>query len=129
MGLEVNPLAIVSSYLESFAGADPDTIASHVCEDFANVHRSALGDSCFGRASYRDRLPNFLRDFAGVGYELAEATVDGDRVAAAYVMRATYQGSAIEIHGMFNFVVEGGCIRRRVDYFDSLTFLQQIGQA
>ena len=129
MGLEVSPLAIVSSYLESFAGADPDAIASHVCEDFENVHKSALGDSCFGRASYRGRLPDFLSDFAGVSYELTEATVDGDHVAAAYVMRATYQGSAIEIHGMFNFVVEGGCIRRRVDHFDSLTFLQQIGQA
>ena len=129
MGLEVNSLAIVSSYLESFAGADPDAIVSHVCEDFENVHKSALGDSCFGRASYHGRLPDFLSDFAGVSYELTEATVDGDRVAAAYVMRATYQGSAIEIHGMFNFVVEGGCIRRRVDYFDSLTFLQQIGQA
>ena len=129
MGLEVNPLAIVSSYLESFAGADPDAIVSHVCEDFENVHKSALGDSCFGRASYHGRLPDFLSDFAGVSYELTEAMVDGDRVAAAYVMRATYQGAAIEIHGMFNFVVEGGCIRRRVDYFDSLTFLQQIGQA
>ena len=129
MGLEASPLEIVTSYLESFTSADPDTIASHVCENFENVHTSALGDSCFGRASYRDRLPKFLSDFVGVTYELVEAIAENNRVAVAYVMRAKHQELAVEINGAFLFVVEDRSIKRRVDYFDSLTFLKQTGQA
>ncbi len=30
---------------------------------------------------------------------------------------------------MFRFTVDDGLITRRVDYFDSLTFLRQTGQA
>ena len=54
---------------------------------------------------------------------------EGDRVAAAYLMRAVHDGTLVEIPGMFSFVVADGLITRRVDYFDSLTFLRQTGQA
>ena len=49
-------------------------------------------------------------------------------MAAAYLMRAVHDGAPVEIPGMFNFVVADGLIRRRVDYFDSLTFLRQAGR-
>ncbi len=119
---------MVASYLAAFQAGDPDEIAYHVSEDFENVHRSALGDSCTGRAEYRKRLPAFLSAFAELRYELLETVAEGDRVAAAYLMRAVHDGTPIQIPGMFSFVVSGGLITRRVDYFDSLTFLRQTGQ-
>jgi ketosteroid isomerase-like protein len=120
---------VVVSYLAAFQTGDPDEIASHVSDDFENVHKSALGDSCTGRAEYRKRLPLFLSAFTGLRYELLETVAEGDRVAAAYLMRAVHDGVPIQIPGMFSFVITGGLITRRVDYFDSLTFLRQTGQA
>ncbi len=67
--------------------------------------------------------------FEDLRYELTETFADGDRVAAAYNLHATREGETIKIPGMFRFTVEGGLISRRVDYFDSLTFLRQTGQA
>ena len=114
--------------MSSFEDGDPDEIAAHVSDDFENVHKSALGDSCIGRAAYRDRLPAFLSAFEGLSYELLETVTEGNRGAAAYLMRAVHDGAPVEIPGMFNFVVADGLIRRRVDYFDSLTFLRQTGR-
>lgn len=104
-------------------------MAAHVSEDFSNVHTSALGDPCQGRAAYRERLPGFLSRMAGVSYEVEDILVEGDRVAAAYLMRAEHEGRPIEIRGVFRLVVRNGLITERVDYFDSLTFLRQTGQA
>ena len=97
-------------------------------DDFSNIHTSALGDPCQGKASYLERLPRFLARFEGLTYESEEILVEGDRAAVAYVMRATYEDHPIEIHGMFRLVVHDGLITRRIDYFDSLTFLRQTGQ-
>jgi len=44
-------------------------------------------------------------------------------------MRATYEDHPIEIHGVFRLMVRDGLITRRIDYFDSLTFMRQTGQA
>ena len=129
MGIGKTPLSVVTSYLESFATADPDEIASHVSDDFENIHTSSLGDSCSDRNVYRQRLPKFLEDFSGIHYEIVEAIVANNRVAVAYVMRAQYHGCPIEIEGMFRFEVRENSINRRVDYFDSLSFLKQIGDA
>jgi len=128
MGIDTDPTAVVASYMSSFEDGDPDEIAAHVSDDFENVHKSALGDSCIGRAAYRDRLPAFLSAFEGLSYELLGTVTEGNRVAAAYLMRAVHDGAPVEIPGMFNFVVADGLIRRRVDYFDSLTFLRQTGR-
>ena len=96
---------------------------------FENLHRNALGESCVGRETYRERLPGFLSAFKGLDYELVDTVTEGDRVVASYIMRAVHDGHVIEIPGMFDFVVADGLIRRRIDYFDSLTFLRQTGQA
>ena len=44
-------------------------------------------------------------------------------------MRALYDGHPIEIPGMLDLVIVDGLIKRRIDIFDSLTFLRQIGQS
>ena len=44
-------------------------------------------------------------------------------------MRARVDGTPIEIGGVMRLTVTDGLIERRVDYFDSLTFLRQTGQA
>ncbi|MQG59108.1 MAG: nuclear transport factor 2 family protein [SAR202 cluster bacterium] len=124
-----DPTSVVASYLASFETGDPETIAAHVSDGFENVHTSALGSSCHGRSAYRDRLPAFLSMFEGVRYEPVETTTEGNRVAVAYMLHATHGDVAVQIPGMFRFTVDDGLITRRVDYFDSLTFLRQTGQA
>ena len=98
-------------------------------QGFENLHQSALGESCVGRETYRERLASFLSAFKGLDYELVDTVTEGNRVVASYMMRAVHDGCAIEIPGVFVIVVADGLIRRRVDYFDSLTFLRQTGQA
>ena len=121
--------AVAASYLASFASGDPAAVAAHVSENFLNLHTSALASPSRGKAAYQERLADFLADFCGLAYEVSEIIVEGDRAAAAYVMRARVDGSMIEIPGVMRLTVRRGLIERRVDYFDSLTFLRQTGRA
>ena len=98
-------------------------------DDFSNEHTSALGSPSRGKAAYQERLADFLATFSGLTYEAADIIVEGDGAAAAYVMRARVDGTPIEIQGIMRLTIRGGLIERRVDYFDSLTFLRQTGQA
>ncbi len=124
---------IVRSYLEAFATGDADAVAACVTEDFVNEHLSELGSSCVGRAEYRQRLPGFLATFAGARYSivvLAEvSTPDAGDVVVRYRLEATYEGTPIRIPGVMWFDVRDGLIARRIDLWDSLTFLRQTGQA
>ena len=122
-----DPIEVATSYLESFAKRDPDLIASHVSENFKNIHTSALGDPCEGRLSYRDRLPVFLEKFKDLTYECEEMIAHDEKVFVSYLMKADVDGSKISIHGVFNLKIINGFIESRIDYFDSLTFLKQIG--
>jgi len=122
-----DPIEVATSYLESFAKRDPDLIASHVSENFKNIHTSALGDPCEGRLSYRDRLPVFLEKFKDLTYECEEMIAHDEKVFVSYLMKADVDGSKISIHGVFNLRIINGFIESRIDYFDSLTFLKQIG--
>ena len=97
-------------------------------EDFSNRHTSALGSPSQGKAAYLERLADFLATFSGLTYETTDILVEGDRAAAAYVMRARVDGAPIEIQGVMRLTITDELIERRVDYFDSLTFLRQTGQ-
>ena len=125
----MDPCAIARAYLRSFATGDPDTVAAHVTDDFVNEHTSALGSGCNGKIEYRRRLPDFLASFSGLRYEIEDMIAEGDKVVAAYTMRATYDGHEITVRGVMRFLMRNGLVAHRVDYYDSLGFLQQIGQA
>jgi steroid delta-isomerase-like uncharacterized protein len=116
-------------YLESFATADPDAIAALVTDDFVNEHTAALSTGCEGKAEYRRRLPGFLASFTGLRYDIEDLVTEGDRVAAAYTMRATYDGHVITVRGVMRIHVRDGLVAHRTDYYDALGFLKQIGQA
>lgn len=118
--------AVVRSYLASFAAADPDVIADHVSEDFANRHTSAMGTSCDGRDAYRERLPDFLASMPGLAYQLDELVVDGDRAAAFYTLTGTWGGVPFEVQGAQRLVVREGKITARLDHWDSAVFLRQV---
>ena len=120
---------MAAAYLASFASGDPAAVAAFVSDGFVNDHISALGSGCQGRNTYLERLGEFLATFEGLAYESEEILVDGERVAAAYTMRATVDEAPIEIRGVMRLTVRDGMIERRTDYFDSLTFLRQTGQA
>lgn len=98
-------------------------------DDFSNEHTSALASPSQGKAAYQQRLAEFLATFSGLAYETTDIIVEGDRAAAAYVMRARVDGMPIEIQGVMRLTIREGLIERRIDYFDSLTFLHQTGQA
>jgi ketosteroid isomerase-like protein len=124
---------VVSSYLEAFSRGEPDAIAAHVSDGFRNEHLSELGAGCVGRTEYRNRLPHFLEAFADRAYSIVEV-VEQPResvvdVVVRYRFTARFEGNAIDIPGMMLFSVRGREITRRVDCWDSLTFLGQTGQA
>jgi ketosteroid isomerase-like protein len=123
------PADVVRSYLASFAGRDPDAIAAHVADGFVNDHASALGARSEGRAEYRRRLPDFLAQFPGLRYDVEQLVEDGPAVAAAYVLTAISAGRPVTVRGVMLLEVADGLVVRRTDYWDSLGFLRQIGEA
>ena len=121
---------VVRSFLAAFADGDADIIASHVSDDYWNEHTSALGTDCRGRREYRRCLPEFLATFSELSYEVEDLVDAGDgRVAVSYRLRATWGRFPVDIRGAMLFWVSGGEIAHRMDCFDSLTFLRQVGQA
>ena len=134
------PIEVAESYLNSFSKGNADFISEHVDQNFENIHTSALGEPCFGRDVYRENLNGFLGKFEGISYEPIEAVSENEKVPSksskksqidfmSYIMRAKVDGTPIEIEGVFQFLISDGLIKRRIDYFDSLTFLKQIGHS
>ena len=121
--------AVVRSYLASFASGDPEAIAAHVTDDFVNDHASALGSGSDGAAEYRRRLPEFLRTMPGLRYEVTHVVADGDDLAAAYTLTAIPDGHPVELRGLMLCRVAGARVAARTDYWDSLSYLGQVGQA
>ncbi len=121
------PTDVARRYLKSFETADPSTIASFVAVDFINEHTAGLGTGCEGRATYQERLVNFLSDMVGLTYEPEHLVSEGNQVAVFYTMRASWQGTApFTIRGVQRLVVEDGLITQRTDYWDSAVFLSQV---
>lgn len=127
-----NPVDVAAAFLRTLSGNDPDAVVQHVADGFRNEHQSALGSDCVGREEYRRRLPHFLNAFQDRVYEIddivfqrREAVTD---VAVRYRFRAIYETNQIEIPGVMWLTVRGPLITRRVDTFDSLTFLRQTAQ-
>ena len=118
--------------LAAFATGDADLIAAHVTEDFVNDHASALGRGCVGRDEYRRRLPIFLESMPGLRYEVGQPIVDGDRVAIAYELHAMghhLDGHDVPVHirGVMLLTFVGHFIGSRLDVWDALTYLRQLG--
>ncbi len=123
------PPQVARSYLASFSRRDVDAIAAHVAEGFVNEHASALGGGSTGRVEYLERLPGFLAMFSELSYDVEYVLDDGARVMAAYRMTAVHEGHPVDIRGVMSMVIADKLIQRRTDYWDSLTFLRQTGQA
>ena len=126
------PIDVITDYLQSFTRNDPDGIARHVSDGFRNEHLSELGSSCVGREEYRRRLPHFLSSFRDRRYEIVDV-VEQPRhscteVVVRYRFEADYDGVGISIPGVMWFSVAEGQITKRIDTWDSLTFLRQTGQ-
>lgn len=64
-----------------------------------------------------------------MAYDVEEVVADGERVVAAYRISGTSDGIPFALRGTMWFVVRDGRIARRTDYWDSLGFLRQTGQA
>ena len=125
----MSPADLCRSYVESFAGGDPDAVAAHVTDDFVNEHTAALGSGCTGVDEYRRRLPGFLGSMPGLRYEVEDVIADGDRVVIPYTLHAHVNERDIAVRGAMRFDVRGDRIARRVDYWDSLVFQRQAGLA
>lgn len=124
---------VVTAYLGAFSGNDPDAIAAYVAEGFHNEHLSALGAGCVGREEYRRRLPHFLSTFQDRSYSIDDIVEQQREAVTEVVVRYRFEGtwengSRVEIPGVMWFSVRHGLITRRIDTWDSLTFLQQTGQ-
>ncbi len=125
-------IGVVSNFLGAFTRNDPDAIADAVSDGFRNEHLSELGSSCVGRDEYRRRLPHFLASFADRSYSIVDAIEQRrdscTEVAVRYRFEAIYEETPIQIPGVMWFSVRDGLITKRIDTWDSLTFLKQTGQ-
>ncbi len=122
-------IEVVTAYLRAFSVGDPDSIANMVAPGFRSEHHSALGSDCEGRTEYRRRLPHFLEAFHDPRYEIGDlVTQERDAVTdvvVRYLFTGTYGDTRVEIPGVMWFTVRDELITKRVDTWDSLTFLQQ----
>jgi len=123
----VTPLEVALGYIAAFSSGDPDQVAARVTEDFANNQMGVLGNRFTGRDLYRTRLVGFLKQFEGISYAVASPIVQGNIVAAPYVMTATDAGRPLRIEGVMMITVEGDLVAQRDDYWDGLTYFRQIG--
>ncbi len=123
----MDPLTTAEQYLAALSAADVDAIVELVTEDFVNEHTSELGTDLRGRATYAERLPGFLAQFAALHYEVVEAITEGDRVAVRYRMTANFEGHPLDLPGVMLFTIDAGLVARRTDVWDSMTFLRQTG--
>ena len=127
-GSGLTPSEVVLRYLNALSSGDPDRVAVLVSADFENHHASELGDDCSGRDEYRRRLKTFFTTFERLRYEPEKVVAEGSRVFAAYRLTAVENGKPIDLHGVMDLTVADGQIARRVDYWDSLTYLGQVGK-
>ena len=67
--------------------------------------------------------------FDGLAYDVESMVADGSTVMVAYRMTGAHDGHPIDIHGVMAVEVVDELIASRTDYWDSLTFLTQTGQA
>lgn len=123
----MSPLDVALGYIAAFSSGDPDNIAARVTEDFTNNQMGVLGSRFQGRDIYRTRLAGFLAQFEGISYAVDAPVVQGNTVAAPYVMTAQDAGRPIRIEGVMLITVEGDLVARRDDYWDGLTYFRQIG--
>ncbi|MGI9606238.1 MAG: nuclear transport factor 2 family protein [Acidimicrobiales bacterium] len=125
-----SPAAVVRSYLASFSGGDPESVAAHVSVDFVNEHTSALGSSCRGRGEYAKRLEGFLADMVDIEYSPDELIVDGSTVMALYTLTGRWKGErSFRVQGAQRLRVDDGLIASRLDFWDSASFLAQVDDA
>lgn len=120
---------VVTGYLDAFSRGDPDEIAGFVSDGFENNHLSSIASSCAGIDEYRRRLPGFLEMFVGRAYSVLNVVEQaGDSqtdVVVRYDFTGTYEGMPFDIPGVMWFTVEGDQIAKRLDVWDSGTFLAQ----
>ena len=125
----MTPAEVARGYLESFASGNADDIVRWVTDDFVNEHTAALGSGCSGKEEYARRLPEFLASMPGLRYDVEDVIADGERVAAAYTLRARLNDRDVAVRGVMRFAIRDALIRHRVDYWDSLVFQRQAGLA
>lgn len=125
----MTPAEVALAYIRSFASGDPEQVAGWVAEDFINNQMTAIGNCFQGRDRYLERLPQFFGRFHGLGYAAEEVIAQGDMVAIPYHMTATDAGHPLSIKGVMVIWVRGDRVARRDDYWDGLTYCQQMGLA
>ena len=125
----MTPAEVALGYLGSFAQGEADAVVRWVTEDFVNDHTSALGSGCRGRETYAGRLPGFLGAFRELRYTAEQTITEGSSVCVPYRMTAISDDSPIDLRGVMVIEVRDDLVAKRTDYWDSLLFLQQTGQA
>ncbi len=123
----MNSSDVCRQYLAAFASGSAEDVVAWVTDDFVNEHTAALGSGCVGRSEYATRVPGFLASMPGLRYDIEDVLADDDRVAVAYVLRATVNDRAVAVRGVMRFLVRDALVAKRVDYWDSLVFKEQAG--
>ena len=145
-------LGVALAYLDALGGTEPDAVADLVSDDFRNEHHAEFGSGCVGQDEYRRRLPGFFASFPNRTYTVVETaigrlvdTVDEPasdtasdpehdttsgvtEVVVRYRFGADVGEHRIDIPGVMWISVRDDRVIRRLDTWDSLTFLRQTDQ-
>jgi len=124
----MTPSNVALGYINSFSTHDPKKVIEWVTEDFTNNQMGVLGERFQGRDLYEERLKAFFKRFVDLNYTPYSTIEEGNKVAVPYVMTALDQDRPIKIDGVMIIIVKQNLVDIRADYWDGLSYMQQIGE-
>lgn len=119
------PAEVVRTFIDSWPGGDPATLASFFAED-AVYHNMPL-EPIRGRAAIEETFAGFVAMAPQIRFETLHLLADGDLVMTERVDHFTGDQGTASLPVMGTFEVRDGKITAWRDYFDLNQFTSQLG--
>lgn len=122
---------VAHAFANLMNGHDPDAVDGFLTEDYIN-HNVHVGD---GREANREFWTSWFAAFPDTAVTLDDVLVDGDRVAARFTYRATFQGPfmglrptgrPVVMHSIDIWRVVDGMAVEHWDQLDDQAFFAQL---
>ncbi len=126
---------VMSTFVE-FINTASETLATRLVSPQAEFHVPGRLEPVRGPTGYLEIIAMMRGGFPDIQWTLEEAIIEGDNIAARYIMRGTHQGAffgvpptgrTIEVPAINFYYLANGKIIREFGQPDMLGLLQQIG--